>query len=445
MPDHADTDASPDTDPGRFVTHWYDGRGFRQAYVHEGQGGVPVLLVHGWPETKRIWWRVIEPLVAAGFEVIVPDLRGFGESEVAADGFGDTPSSSRDLHALVHDHLGHDHVVLVGGDFGGPIVQDIALRFGDFADRMVLFNSPLPYDKQRMAGLRSRSLSATDYFIRQGTDADALAAELVTPEQRQRYIATFYSSRFWAHPGAFDDPAIAFHTEPFADGDQAAGVVRALRERVRPGPSQRAGADRPQPRHADGHPLRPVRPRHRARLRPAWPRSSSTTTSARSCSATAATSSRGRRRTPSSPPPPPSAATSSPSTRTGSRNATSGSQKGYRLGRSGVVERSVPFVGELAVVPGDAGVGTSRARARAARRRGRRRRRGRCGRPTQGSSRHTDRFMAKMRATVCGGGEIRAMVSATRADPSGGAAVASVGPMRSSVSWPRDICCTTSR
>ena len=170
-------------------------------------------------------------MAAAGFEVIVPDLRGFGESDVAPDGFGDTPSSSRDLHALVHDHLGHDRVILVGGDFGGPIVQDLALRFDGFADRMVLFNSPLPYDKERMAGLRSRSIGATDYFIRQGTDADALAAELATPEQRRRYISTFYSSRFWAHPGAFDDAAIAFHAEPFGDGDSAAGLVRPLRER----------------------------------------------------------------------------------------------------------------------------------------------------------------------------------------------------------------------
>ena len=215
-----DPDVDPEVDPGRFETHWFDGRGFRQAFVHEGRGGVPVLLVHGWPETKRIWWRVIEPLAAAGFEVIVPDLRGFGESEVAPDGYGDTPSSSRDLHALVHDHLGHDSVVLVGGDFGGPIIQDIALRFPAFADRMVLFNSPLPYDKERMAGLRSLSMSATDYFFRQGTDADALAAELATPDQRRRYIATFYSSRFWAHPGAFDDRTIAFHAEPFADGEK---------------------------------------------------------------------------------------------------------------------------------------------------------------------------------------------------------------------------------
>jgi len=221
-----DPDPDLDVDPRRFETHWFEGRGFRQAYVHEGRGGVPLLLVHGWPETKRIWWRVIEPLAAAGFEVIVPDLRGFGESDVAPDGFGDTPASSRDLHALVHDHLGHDRVVLVGGDFGGPIVQDIALRFPGFADRMVLFNSPLPYDKERMAGLRSLSASATDYFFRQGTDADALAAELATPEQRRRYIATFYSSRFWAHPGAFDDRTIAFHTEPFADGDKLRASFR---------------------------------------------------------------------------------------------------------------------------------------------------------------------------------------------------------------------------
>ena len=42
---------------------------------------------------------------------------------------------------------------------------------------------------------------AADYFVRQGLDADGLAAELATPEQRRRYIATFYTSRFWAHPG----------------------------------------------------------------------------------------------------------------------------------------------------------------------------------------------------------------------------------------------------
>jgi pimeloyl-ACP methyl ester carboxylesterase len=140
---------------------------------------------------------------------------------VAPDGFCDVPSHSRDLYALVHDHLGHERVVAVGGDLGGPVIQDLALRFPGFVDRMVLFNSPLPYDGERMAGLRTRPpIEAADYFLRQGTDPDGLAAELATPEERRRYIATFYTSRFWAHPAAFTRKPgeVDFQTEPFADG-----------------------------------------------------------------------------------------------------------------------------------------------------------------------------------------------------------------------------------
>ncbi len=213
----------PDLDPDRFARHHFDGRGFSLAYVRERPGGVPLLCVHGWPETKRVWWRVIEPLADAGFEVVVPDLRGFGDSDVAPDGFHDVPSHSRDLHALV-DHLGHERVVLCGGDLGGPVIQDFALRFPDRVERMVLFNSPLPYLRDEMAGMDTRPRAgAADYFVRQGTDPDGLAAELATPEQRRAYIATFYTSRFWAHPGAFTTPplpggpVVDFHTEPFAD------------------------------------------------------------------------------------------------------------------------------------------------------------------------------------------------------------------------------------
>jgi pimeloyl-ACP methyl ester carboxylesterase len=44
-------------------------------YWRAGAGGYPLLLVHGFPETKRIWARNVEPLADAGFDVIVPDLR----------------------------------------------------------------------------------------------------------------------------------------------------------------------------------------------------------------------------------------------------------------------------------------------------------------------------------------------------------------------------------
>ena len=81
------------------------------AYEHAGRGGKPLLLVHGWPETRRIWERNVEPLAAAGFEVIAPDLRGFGDSPLAPDDRYDVAAHSADLATLVKE-LGHDRIVL---------------------------------------------------------------------------------------------------------------------------------------------------------------------------------------------------------------------------------------------------------------------------------------------------------------------------------------------
>ena len=124
--------------------------------------------------------------------------------------------------------------MLVGGDLGGPIIQDLALRFPGFARQLVLFNCPLPFDKRTMAGMETRApREASDYFVRQGTDPDGLASELDSSTKRRRYVASFHTSRFWAHPGAFlreadattagrfsGSMAVDFHTEPFADGDR---------------------------------------------------------------------------------------------------------------------------------------------------------------------------------------------------------------------------------
>lgn len=199
--------------------------GLSLGYVREGVGGFPLLLVHGYPETKRIWWRNIEPLAAAGFEVIVPDLRGFGDSDLAADGFYDPSSYSTDLHTLVCDVLGHERCVTSGGDLGGVVLYDLGLRFPGFVDRQVLFNTVPPYlnTLYEVAGipddLSHINRATADYFLRQGSDADALCAELDTPDRRVAYIADFYGHRLWATPNAFTPAEAHFHAEPFADAD----------------------------------------------------------------------------------------------------------------------------------------------------------------------------------------------------------------------------------
>jgi pimeloyl-ACP methyl ester carboxylesterase len=214
-------------DPQRFPLERATVReGVELAFVRAGAGGFPLLLLHGWPETKRIWWRNIEPLAAAGFEVIVPDLRGFGDSGLAADGFYDLAAHARDVHALVHDVLGHERCAAAGGDLGGAVIQDLGLRFAGFVVRQCLFNTVLPLipDDYSRAGLSPEvpreTRMAADYFLRQGRDADALAAELEAPDKRRRYIAQFYGPRFWAAPGAFTPEDVNFMTEPFADGDR---------------------------------------------------------------------------------------------------------------------------------------------------------------------------------------------------------------------------------
>jgi len=214
-------------DPNRFTVERSEVRdGVTLAYFREGIGGTPLLLVHGYPETKRIWWRNIAPLVAAGFEVIAPDLRGHGDSDLAVDGFYDVAAFSIDLHALVHDVLGHETCFVAGGDVGGPVVYDLSLRYPGFVPKLCFFNTltptlPAEYDAAGIPPEDPHELRATaDYFVRQATDPVALLAELDTPERRRAYVADMYGHRLWAGRTAFTAHEIAFMTEPYADPDK---------------------------------------------------------------------------------------------------------------------------------------------------------------------------------------------------------------------------------
>src|SRR4051794_8525154 len=133
-------DATAALDARRFTIKHAEVRdGVTLAFAHEGVGGYPLVLLHGFPETMRIWWRNIAPLAAAGFEVIAPDLRGHGDSSLAPNGFYDIAAFALDVYALVHDHLGHGEVMLAGGDVGGIVLFDLSLRYPGWVRRQVLW------------------------------------------------------------------------------------------------------------------------------------------------------------------------------------------------------------------------------------------------------------------------------------------------------------------
>jgi pimeloyl-ACP methyl ester carboxylesterase len=198
--------------------------GLSLAFVHEGIGGYPLLLLHGWPETKRIWWRNIGALAEAGYEVIAPDLRGYGDSDLSGEDVYDLAAWSRDVYLLVHDVLGQERCGVVGGDLGAAISCDLLHRYSGFVEKLVFFDSvpPFLFDDFAAAGIDIASIRAigdgptADYRYRQGVTPDELAAELDTPAKRRRYIAEFYGHRLWASPGTFTAADVDFMTEPFS-------------------------------------------------------------------------------------------------------------------------------------------------------------------------------------------------------------------------------------
>lgn len=82
-----------------------------------GSGPVVVLL-HGWCGSS--WsWRKLAPLLADSFTVLVPDLRGYGDSDKPEGGY-DAEAEAADVLGLL-DHLGIGQAHLVGHDMGAPV------------------------------------------------------------------------------------------------------------------------------------------------------------------------------------------------------------------------------------------------------------------------------------------------------------------------------------
>jgi pimeloyl-ACP methyl ester carboxylesterase len=90
-------------------------------YVRDCGAGVPVVLLHGWPDTGDLWRHQVPALTAAGYRVIAPDLRGFGASSKPTDLSAYTaPALVGDVVHLLNA-LGIRRAHLVGHDWGAAV------------------------------------------------------------------------------------------------------------------------------------------------------------------------------------------------------------------------------------------------------------------------------------------------------------------------------------
>ena len=97
--------------------------------VTTGGQGPALILLHGFPQTHLIWHRVA-PALAQKFTLVMPDLRGYGNSAAPSGDAGHRCYSkremARDIVALA-DHLGFEHFALAGHDRGGRVAYRLVL------------------------------------------------------------------------------------------------------------------------------------------------------------------------------------------------------------------------------------------------------------------------------------------------------------------------------
>lgn len=115
--------------------------GLRMHVVEAGPpDGEPVLLLHGWPQHWYQWRHQIPALADAGYRVIVPDLRGFGQSEAPPKGY-DKENMATDVLNLM-DTMGLERVKLLAHDWGGWIAFILCVRAPERFEKYVALNIP---------------------------------------------------------------------------------------------------------------------------------------------------------------------------------------------------------------------------------------------------------------------------------------------------------------
>lgn len=104
--------------------------------------GPPVLLVHGYPQTKYMWRHLI-PTLASKFTVVVPDLRGYGDSDKPPSGTDHAAYSkramARDLAGLMTE-LGFRKFPIIGHDRGARVAYRFALDYPDRVERVAVLD-----------------------------------------------------------------------------------------------------------------------------------------------------------------------------------------------------------------------------------------------------------------------------------------------------------------
>ena len=161
--------------------------------------GTPLVLCHGWPEHAYSWRYQIQPLVDAGYHVIVPNQRGYGYSsrpDRVTD--YDIEHLTGDLVGLL-DYFGYEQAGFIGHDWGAIIVWNLAMmhrqRVSAVANLSVPFMQRGPTE---WVGFWEKMLGG-DFYIVHFNRQMGVADEVFAANTRQ-FLNNMYRTNQWQHP-----------------------------------------------------------------------------------------------------------------------------------------------------------------------------------------------------------------------------------------------------
>ncbi|GMK47442.1 hydrolase [Paenibacillus glycanilyticus] len=199
--------------------HRIMGNGAVHHYITAGEG-IPLLLLHGFPQTSAMWKPIIERL-AGQFRIIAPDLRGLGGVPGPSGGY-DKHTLAADVKAIVDAEFGEQPIMLCGHDMGAYVAYAYALNYRTSIKGLVTVDAPLPgtaFGDGIMTNPRT-------WHIAFHSNAD-IAHMLISGRERE-YINYFIMSRIY-NAGVVAPEEV----DTYAAAYSAPGALRASLEMYR--------------------------------------------------------------------------------------------------------------------------------------------------------------------------------------------------------------------
>ena len=212
----------------------------RLHYVEAGDGPLIVLL-HGFPEFWYGWRQQIQPLAAAGFRVVAPDMRGYNLSS-RPDGVAayDTDRLAADIRGLIHER-GAESALLVGHDWGGTVAWATAMNHPEVVDRLAILNAAHP--RRLSQGLHHPAPAPQVLVLLLLRAPGAARAPSCGPDHWQ-FFRNFLRD---ARPGAYTPQEIERYVEAWSQPGAATAMINYYRSSVRQSPKRAEAQLRPIP------------------------------------------------------------------------------------------------------------------------------------------------------------------------------------------------------